>query len=144
MSYKQKYIYFTTLKILFWKAILVELWGNHFSHFQRLLKIEILRFLGYFFIIFCSGFVFSSINNHIYPHVFPPHSVKVFWYNLFHPLLFRGINKNWDSRKILCLQKVGGGGDFLGVKELLSRLLSKHFCLQSFLPKIKFLYCLFS
>ena len=39
-------------------------------------------FLGYFFRVFSSGFISSSIHNNIRIHVFPPHWIKGFWYNL--------------------------------------------------------------
>ena len=59
--------------------------------------------------MFCSGFISSSIHNHMYPHVFPPHWIKWFWYNFFHSLLFFGIDKNLGLGGTSCLEKVGGG-----------------------------------
>ena len=41
-------------------------------------------FLGYFFRVFPSGFISSSINNLIRIHVFSPHWIKGFRYNFFH------------------------------------------------------------
>ena len=35
----------------------------------------------------------------MYPHVFPPHWIKGFWYNFFHPHYFFGISGGlgWES-----------------------------------------------
>ena len=62
-------------------------------------------FLGNFVRVFCSGFIFSSIQPYMYAHVFPPHWIKGIWYNLFHPSLFCWIDDNWET---FWLKKVGG------------------------------------
>ena len=45
----------------------------------------------------------------MYPHVFPTHWIKGFWYNVFHPPLFSGIDENWDWGKSCSLKRLGEG-----------------------------------
>ena len=62
MTYKQKIYLFYNLKNSI--LLLAELWRNHFYIFQRSLKIEI------FIRVFFSGFISTSIHNHIRIHMF--------------------------------------------------------------------------
>ena len=57
----------------------------------------------------------------MYPHVFPPHEIKGFWHDFFHPPLFCRIDKNRDWGESCGLKRLGertyGAKDFLGGKD---------------------------
>ena len=101
-----------TLPLLKSILLLAELWKNHFSLFQILLKIYDTSFKYFVLVLFLV--VFTTIYV---PHVFPPHWIKGFWYNFFHLLLFYGINKNWDWWEPYGLKRLEGraygGKDFV-------------------------------